>query len=171
MILVLPEMSNKLYVLLHLYFILLTDSKGNKDKDDKNIGQVQGNVNNVEEEILRITAKFNQDLSEDPNSIETWKNYVKFQVSKVKSEVPTYKYSSNLQCGILLKVSLFHYQDVVHQFERVYRRGGGATGARVTAERKLSILDKALKENSMCEELLKERCQLAESVLPSDKVK
>lgn len=62
------------------------------------------------------------------------------------------------------------FQDVVHQFERVYRRGGGATGARVTAERKLSILDKALKENPLCEELLKERCLLAESVLPMDKL-
>ena len=28
------------------------------------------------------------------------------------------------------------------QFEKEYRRGGGATGARVRAERKLAILDK-----------------------------
>lgn len=62
------------------------------------------------------------------------------------------------------------FQDVVHQFERVYRRGGGASGARVTSERKLAILDKALKENPKSEELLRERCQLAESVLPSDKL-
>lgn len=34
------------------------------------------------------------------------------------------------------------FQDVISQFEKTYRRGGGATGARVTAERKLAILDK-----------------------------
>jgi len=31
---------------------------------------------------------------------------------------------------------------VISQFEKEYRRGGGATGARVRAERKLAILDK-----------------------------
>jgi hypothetical protein len=31
---------------------------------------------------------------------------------------------------------------VVSQFEKNYRKGGGATGARVRAERKLAILDK-----------------------------
>ncbi|XP_034253787.1 nuclear exosome regulator NRDE2 [Thrips palmi] len=142
------SIPSKKHTLKHRYYnkILkelkadVLSSKASKDsKEERQIGQVQGNVNDVEEEISKITAKFNQDLSENPNNIDTWKNYVKFQ-------------------------------DVVHQFERVYRRGGGATGARVTAERKLSILDKALKENPMCEELLKERCQLAESVLPSDKL-
>lgn len=34
------------------------------------------------------------------------------------------------------------FQDVISQFEKEYRRGGGATGARVRAERKLAILDK-----------------------------
>jgi hypothetical protein len=38
----------------------------------------------------------------------------------------------------------FHckFQDVISQFENTYRRGGGAAGARVRAERKLAILDK-----------------------------
>lgn len=31
---------------------------------------------------------------------------------------------------------------MISQFEKEYRRGGGATGARVRAERKLAILDK-----------------------------
>jgi hypothetical protein len=31
---------------------------------------------------------------------------------------------------------------MISQFEKTYRRGGGATGARVMAERKLAILDK-----------------------------
>ncbi|PSN30121.1 hypothetical protein C0J52_25478 [Blattella germanica] len=35
-------------------------------------------------------------------------------------------------------------KDTVWQFEKTYRRGGGARGARVTAERKLAILDKQL---------------------------
>lgn len=107
--------------------------------DSQKVGQIQGNVNDVEEEISKVTAKFNQDLSENPLNVDIWRKYVQFQ-------------------------------DVVHQFERVYRRGGGATGARVTSERKLAILDKAIKENPLCEELLKERCQLAESVLPLDKL-
>lgn len=49
--------------------------------EEKPTGQVQGNVNDVEEEISRITAKFNQDLAENPNNIDTWRNYVKFQAS------------------------------------------------------------------------------------------
>lgn len=31
---------------------------------------------------------------------------------------------------------------MISRFEKTYRRGGGATGAHVTAERKLAILDK-----------------------------
>jgi hypothetical protein len=34
------------------------------------------------------------------------------------------------------------FQDVISRFEEDYHRGGGATGARVRAERKLVILDK-----------------------------
>lgn len=38
----------------------------------------------------------------------------------------------------------FHckFQDVISQFEKTYRRGGGAASVRVRAERKLAILDK-----------------------------
>lgn len=80
-------------------------------------------------------------------------------------------YSHNiLLYRFVLKLQFLSVKDVVHQFERVYRRGGGAAGVRVTAERKLSILDKALKQNPECEELLRERCLLAESVLPADRV-
>lgn len=51
---------------------------------------------------------------------------------------------------------------MISQFEKDYRRGGGATGARVRAERKLAILDK------VCLYLmpLVADCEMAEAIKP-----
>jgi hypothetical protein len=49
---------------------------------------------------------------------------------------------------------------VISQFEKEYRKGGGATGARVRAERKLAILDKVC----MCLMTLVADCAMAEVV-------
>lgn len=62
------------------------------------------------------------------------------------------------------------FQDTVFQFEKSYRKGSIAKGLRVTADRKLSILDKALQHNPDCERLLRERLNIAASVYPSDEL-
>nr|CAD7193805.1 unnamed protein product [Timema douglasi] len=62
------------------------------------------------------------------------------------------------------------YQDTVSQFERTFRRGGGASGSRVAAERKLAILDKALSHNPDSVPLLQERFVVADEVFPADQV-
>lgn len=62
------------------------------------------------------------------------------------------------------------FQDAIFQFEKTYRKGSIAKGLRVTAERKLCILDKALTQNPNCERLLRERLNIAVSVYPSDEL-
>lgn len=71
-------------------------------------------------------------------------------------------------CNVELWLKYVHFQDVISQFENTYRRGGGAAGARVRAERKLAILDKALLHNPDSEVLLKERFAIAEAIFPAD---
>ncbi|GLG93140.1 CN102 protein [Gryllus bimaculatus] len=91
----------------------------------------------LEEELSKRTADFNKTLTEEPNNIDIWLEYVKFQ-------------------------------DVVQQFEQMYRRGGSAKSLRVTTERKISILDKALTDNPQNERLLQERFCNAERLYPAD---
>lgn len=81
------------------------------------------------------------------------------QYNKLLTEQP-----SNVE----LWLKYVQFQDAISQFEKEYRRGGGATGARVRAERKLAILDKALLHNPDSEVLLKERFAVAESIFPAD---
>lgn len=62
------------------------------------------------------------------------------------------------------------FQDSIFKFEKTFRKGSIAKGLRVTAERKLAILDKALTHNANCERLLRERMNIAFSVYPSDEL-
>jgi hypothetical protein len=71
---------------------------------------------------------------------------------------------------IKLWLEYVKFQDTVYQFEKTYRKGSIAKGLRVLAERKLSILDKALTHNQNCEELLRERLNVAVNVYPSDEL-
>ncbi|KAJ3665779.1 hypothetical protein Zmor_001254 [Zophobas morio] len=71
---------------------------------------------------------------------------------------------------IKLWLEYVNFQDTVYQFEKTYRKGSIAKGLRVLAERKLSILDKALTYNQNCEELLRERLNVAVSIYPSDEL-
>lgn len=64
-----------------------------------------------------------------------------------------------------------HFQDVVHQFEKTYRKGSMAKAQRVLAERKLSILEKALTLNHNNSEVLqRERLTIAVTTFPSDEL-
>lgn len=62
------------------------------------------------------------------------------------------------------------FQDSIFKFEKTFRKGSFAKGLRVTAERKLAILDRALTHNPNCERLLRERMNIAFSVYPSDEL-
>lgn len=57
----------------------------------------------------------------------------------------------------------------MHQFEKVYRRNP-IGGERVTVERKLSILERAIQHNPASERLLTERLELAERTQPADQL-
>ncbi|CAH0553769.1 unnamed protein product [Brassicogethes aeneus] len=62
------------------------------------------------------------------------------------------------------------FQDTLYQFEKVYKKGSMAKALRVLAERKLSIIDKALTHNPNCEILLRERLGVAVSTYPADEL-
>ncbi|ENN72623.1 hypothetical protein D910_02209 [Dendroctonus ponderosae] len=62
------------------------------------------------------------------------------------------------------------FQDTVYQFEKSYRKGSIAKAQRVLAERKISILDKALTNNQGNEQLLRERLRVAVSAFPADEL-
>ncbi|KAK5650391.1 hypothetical protein RI129_001420 [Pyrocoelia pectoralis] len=62
------------------------------------------------------------------------------------------------------------FQDVIFKFEKTYRKGSFAKGKRVTAERKLAILDKALTHNPDSEILMRERINTAVGAYPADEL-
>lgn len=69
-----------------------------------------------------------------------------------------------------LWIEYIRFQDTVYQFEKFFKKGSNVKGARVTAERKLLILEKGLKLNPDSEELHRERVLIAERVYPSDEM-
>lgn len=62
------------------------------------------------------------------------------------------------------------YQDKVYEFEKNFKKGSIAKGLRVTSERKLSILDKALSHNPNNELLSREKIIIAQTTYASDEV-
>ncbi|XP_023018350.2 nuclear exosome regulator NRDE2 [Leptinotarsa decemlineata] len=60
------------------------------------------------------------------------------------------------------------FQNVVYQFEKTYRKGSIAKAQRVLAERKLSILDKAMSFNPESESLHRERLNIVVGTFPAD---
>lgn len=92
-----------------------------------------------EEDMTQTTAFYNRSLADDPNNVDMWLKYIRFQ-------------------------------DMVYQFEKTYRKGSIAKGQRVTAERKLAILDKGLTHLPYNERLLRERLNICVSVYPADEL-
>lgn len=71
--------------------------------------------------------------------------------------------------GSVYDIYAFPKQDTMYQFEKVYRRNP-IGGERVTFERKLSILERAIQHNPASERLLAERLELAEQTQPADQL-
>lgn len=120
--------SNRLrYFTLRGYGKSKSQKKASKELDE-NCSSLQ-----VEQELVQKTAEFNKNLDADPNNVELWLEYVKFQ--DVKEQFETAKTSSNIK-----------------------------------AERKLAILDKAIKLNPLSESLIKERLNIAEEIYSTDRI-
>lgn len=73
-------------------------------------------------------------------------------------------------CDIQKWIDYVQFQDTVYQFEKVYRKGSAAKAYRVLAERKISIIDKALTKNPDSELLHREKLKIAVSVFPADEL-
>ncbi|XP_065170801.1 nuclear exosome regulator NRDE2 [Atheta coriaria] len=67
-------------------------------------------------------------------------------------------------------IKYINFQDNVFNFEKYFKKGSIAKGLRVTAERKLTILDRALQHNPDCELLLRMRVDIAAGVFPADEL-
>ncbi|KAF5273086.1 hypothetical protein FQR65_LT04828 [Abscondita terminalis] len=72
--------------------------------------------------------------------------------------------------NIELWLKYVQFQDAVFKFEKTYRKGSMVKGIRVTAERKLAILDKALSHNPNCEDLMRARLNTAVAAYPADEL-
>lgn len=73
-------------------------------------------------------------------------------------------------CDVKIWLEYVNFQDIIHQFEKSYRKGSMVKAQRVLAERKLSILDKALSYNINCELLDRERLNVAVKAFPADEL-
>lgn len=61
------------------------------------------------------------------------------------------------------------FQDTVYDFEKAYRKNP-VGGDKVTNERKLAILEKALSSNPASEQLLEEKLTICERIWPADQL-
>lgn len=133
------------------YFALVLDAEVNKSND--------------EEEKLKKTDLGTVQKHSDPN-------FTGFKQEEDMSQT-TAMYNKKLAedpHDIETWLEYIRFQDTIYHFEKTYRKGSIAKGLRVTAERKLSILDKALSHNLDCEQLMRERLNIAVSVYPSDEI-
>lgn len=114
-----------------------------------------------DENAAKITEK---DLKNPPPK-ETNEHFTGFKQEDEMSQM-TASYNRKLaenSADIDTWLDYVKFQDAIFQFEKTYRKGSIAKGLRVTAERKLSILDKALSHNPDCERLMRERLNIAVS--------
>ncbi|KAF5295114.1 hypothetical protein FQA39_LY13265 [Lamprigera yunnana] len=124
-------------------------------------------IENVEEEA-KITKK-------DLDKNVPVKKHQDFMDLKHESDMSrsTAFYNRNLSenpNNIELWLKYVQFQDSVFKFEKTYRKGSIVKGVRVTAERKLAILDKALSHNPNCEALMRERLNTAVAAYPADEL-
>ncbi|RZB41006.1 NRDE2 -like [Asbolus verrucosus] len=116
-----------------------------------------------------VITKSNLDQMEGSKKDE---NFTGFKQEEDLSQT-TAKYNRKLTENvhdIKLWLEYVNFQDTVYQFEKTYRKGSIAKGLRVLAERKHAILDKALTHNQNCEELHRERLNVAVSIYPADEL-
>ncbi|GJQ68861.1 hypothetical protein Trydic_g6060 [Trypoxylus dichotomus] len=126
--------------------------------DDKN-----GSDN--EEKIMR------KDLEKKVPKVED-ENFTGFKQEAEMSQT-TASYNRSLAedpTNVDMWLKYTRFQDAVYQFEKTYRKGSIAKGLRVTAERKLAILDKALTHLPNNECLLRERLNVCVNVYPADEL-
>lgn len=126
-----------------------------------------GDKSNSEHED--IITKRNLDSISKPDKDE---NFAGFKQERGMSETTCY-YNRKLAGSphdVEMWLKYVRFQDDVFKFEKTYRKGSIAKGQRVTAERKLAILDRALQLNPNCDDLVRERLNIIVSVYPADEL-
>ncbi|KAI4458259.1 tetratricopeptide-like helical [Holotrichia oblita] len=112
-----------------------------------------------------------KDLSSKVPKVEN-ENFTGFKQEEDMSQTTAF-YNRSLAddpSNVDMWLKYIRFQDMVYQFEKTYRKGSIAKGQRVTAERKLAILDKALTHLPNNERLLRERLNICVSVYPADEL-
>lgn len=123
------------------------------------------------ENTEKETKLTKQDLTKDL-SVERNEDFTGFKQEADMSQTTAF-YNRSLAENprdVELWLKYVRYQDAVFQFEKVYRKGSMAKGLRVTADRKLAILDKALSHNPDCELLMRERLNITANAYPADEL-
>lgn len=133
------------------YFVAVENTEDAKN-DDKEEVVTKDDLNNP----VKIDSSSDVALKQEDDLSKTTAFY-----NRSLTENPT---------DVDLWLKYIDFQDSVFKFEKTFRKGSFAKGLRVTAERKLAILDRALTHNPNCERLLRERMNIAFSVYPSDEL-
>lgn len=140
---------------------------GNRFKKIKN-----QKLNRYYKMLIDVTSKDDTVNKEKADSEVKDENFTGF-VQEVEFTQKTAIYNQHLTqypCDVKMWLEYVQFQDLVHQFEKIHRKGSMAKAQRVLAERKLSILEKALSYNSNCELLHRERLNIAVRTFPADEL-
>ncbi|KAG5890548.1 hypothetical protein JTB14_028299 [Gonioctena quinquepunctata] len=97
-------------------------------------------------------------------------NFTGFKQEEELSKKTAYfnRHLADYPSDIKIWIEYIKFQDTVYQFEKTYRKGSIAKAQKVLAERKLSILDKAMSLNPECELLHRERLNIVVGAFPAD---
>lgn len=134
------------------YYVVVENTEDVKNESDKEEVITKKDLNNP----IKVDTTSDVTLKQEDDLSQTTAYY-----NKTLTENPS---------NIDLWLKYIEFQDSVFKFEKTFRKGSFAKGLRVTAERKLAILDKGLAHNPNCERLLRERMNIAFSVYPSDEL-
>lgn len=134
------------------YYAFLEDTGDAKSGSDKEEVLTRNDLNNP----VKVDSSSDVTLKQEDDLSKTTAYY-----NRNLTENPS---------DIDLWLKYVEFQDTIFKFEKTFRKGSFAKGLRVTAERKLAILDKALAQNPSCERLLRERMNIVFSVYPSDEL-
>lgn len=122
-----------------------------------------------EEENTKITESESKTENDDNNKEKSSQQTEESSISQ-----KTCSYNQELgknPFNIEMWLEYIKFQDVIWSFEKLYKKGSVAKGVRATAERKISIIDRALVHNPGNVELLRERLRICESVYPADELR
>ncbi|CAG9772949.1 unnamed protein product [Ceutorhynchus assimilis] len=146
--------------------------KQKKQKTKRYFQTVNSQDKSEDDECKKLTREILNKLDASANKSAKDENFPGSTEEENLSKT-TAHYNKNLTDNpkdIQMWLKYVDFQNTVYEFEKSYKKGSIAKAQRVLAERKISILDKALIHNPGCEELLRKRLDVAVTAFPADEL-